>query len=328
MEMYPEIRMRRLRNKPLVRKMITEYSLSPSNFILPIFVKEGLEEDSTPIESMPGISQHSLRSLVEECHQVSELGIPAVMLFGIPKKKDAMGSEAYNPEGIVPTAVRAIKEELDDRLMVACDVCLCGYTDHGHCAPIDGENILNDQALELYAKASMEYARAGADIVAPSDMMDGRVGAIRKKLDQEGFLDTIIISYAVKFASSFYGPFREAAESSFGAGPKDRKSHQMDPSNLTQAFREVELDLKEGADIVMVKPALPYLDVIKALSTRFSVPLAAYQVSGEYAMLKAASQNGWIDGKESMLETLLAIRRAGATMILTYFAKEAAEAVK
>jgi porphobilinogen synthase len=231
--------MRRLRNKTLVREMITEYSLSPSNFILPIFVKEGLEEDSTPIKSMPGISQHSLLSLLDECHQASELGIPAVMLFGVPKKKDAMGSEAYNPEGIVPTAVRTIKEELGDRLMVACDVCLCAYTDHGHCAPIDGDKILNDQALELYAKASKEYARAGADIVAPSDMMDGRVGAIRKKLDQEGFLDTIIISYAVKFASSFYGPFREAAESSFGAGPKDRKSHQMDPSNLTQAFREV-----------------------------------------------------------------------------------------
>ncbi|MFQ5883527.1 MAG: porphobilinogen synthase [Thermoplasmata archaeon] len=326
--MYPDIRMRRLRNSPLVRAMVTEYSLSPSNFVLPLFVKEGLEGSAVPIESMPGVSQHSLDSLVEECHRASELGVPAVMLFGIPKKKDPMGSEAYSPQGIVPRAVRAIKKELGDELLLACDVCLCGYTDHGHCAPIEGERILNDQGAELYAKASVQYASAGADIVAPSDMMDGRVGIIRRKLSEEGFHETIIMSYAVKFASSLYGPFRDASESGFRAGPKDRKSHQMDPANLSQVFREVELDVEEGADIIMVKPALPYLDVLHALSAHYAVPLAAYQVSGEYAMLKAASQKGWIDESQCMLETLLAIRRAGATMILTYYAKEAAEAVR
>ncbi|MFQ5906853.1 MAG: porphobilinogen synthase [bacterium] len=320
--------MRRLRNNPLVRAMVSEYSLSPTNFVLPLFVKEGLDGSAIPIASMPGVFQHSLNSLVEECHQVSELGIPAVMLFGIPKKKDPVGSEAYSPQGIVPRAVKAIKEELGDKLLVACDVCLCEYTDHGHCAPIDGDKILNDKGVELYTKASVQYASAGADIVAPSDMMDGRVGIIRKKLSEEGFDDTIIISYAVKFASSFYGPFRDAGETEFKAGPRDRKTHQMDPANLTQVFREVELDMEEGADMIMVKPALPYLDIIHALSENYPVPLAAFQVSGEYAMLKAASQNGWIDESQCMLETLLAIRRAGATVILTYFAKEAAEAVR
>ncbi|MCJ2563078.1 MAG: porphobilinogen synthase [Candidatus Thermoplasmatota archaeon] len=326
--MYPKIRMRRLRSSPLVRAMVTEYDLSPSNFVLPLFVKEGLEGKAIPIPSMPGVFQHSLDSLVEECHRASELGVPTVILFGIPKKRDPVGSEAYNPKGIVPTAVRAIKEELEERLLVACDVCLCGYTDHGHCAPIDGEEILNDEGVKLLAEASVQYARAGADIIAPSDMMDGRVKAIRSRLSEEGHDETIIISYAVKFASSFYGPFREASESGFEAGPKDRKSHQMDPANLSQAFREVELDIEEGADIVMVKPALPYLDVIRALSQRYPVPLAAFQVSGEYAMLKAAAQNGWIDETKCMLETLLAIRRAGATLTITYFAKEAAEAVR
>lgn len=326
--MYPKIRMRRLRNSPLVRAMVTEYGLSPSNFVLPLFVKEGLERRAIPIPSMPGVFQHSLDSLVEECHRVSELGVPAVILFGIPKRRDPVGSEAYNPKGIVPTAVRAIKEELEERLLVACDVCLCGYTDHGHCAPIDGERILNDEGVKLLAEASVQYARAGADIIAPSDMMDGRVKAIRSRLTEEGYDETIIISYAVKFASSFYGPFREASESGFEAGPKDRKSHQMDPANLSQVFREVELDIEEGADMVMVKPALPYLDVIHAISRRYPVPLAAFQVSGEYAMLKAASQNGWVDEAQCMLETLLAIRRAGATMTITYFAKEAAEAVR
>ncbi len=324
MNMFPDIRMRRLRNNRLIREMVTEYRLTPSNFILPLFIKEGLQKKS-PVKSMPGVFQHSLDSIVEECHQASELGIPAVILFGIPKKKDALGSEAYNPKGIVPTAVRAIKKELDQKILVACDVCLCEYTDHGHCAPIRKNKILNDEGLKLYAKASLEYAKAGADIIAPSDMMDGRIGAIRNILDKNNFIDTIILSYAVKYASSFYGPFRDAAESGFAAGPKDRKSHQMDPANFTQALREVELDIDEGADIIMVKPALPYLDVIHELSKRYNIPIAAYQVSGEYAMLKAAAQNGWLDGEKCMLEALLAIRRAGATMILTYFAKEAAE---
>ena len=327
MKMFPNIRMRRLRNNPLIRSMVSEYALSPSNFILPLFVKEGLEKRQ-PVSSMPGVFQHSMDSLIEECHQAAELGIPGVILFGIPKKKDAVGSEAHNPKGVIPKAVKAIKKELGERMLVACDVCLCEYTDHGHCAPIRGNAILNDEGLKLYAKASLEYAKAGADIVAPSDMMDGRVGEIRKTLDEHSFEDTIILSYAVKYASNFYGPFRDAAETRFAAGPKDRKSYQMDPSNFSQAIREVELDIEEGADIIMVKPALPYLDVLHALSKRYNVPFAAYQVSGEYAMLKAAAQNGWLDEQKCMLEALLAIRRAGATIILTYFAKDAAEIIK
>jgi porphobilinogen synthase len=309
--------------------MVTEVELSPSNFILPLFVKEGLEEGTkSPISSMPGVFQHSIETLVEECAQASKLGIPAVILFGIPEHKDAHGTQAYDPQGIVPRAVRAIKAELGDRLLVVCDVCLCEYTDHGHCAPLEGDNIVNDLGNELYAKAALEYAKAGADIVAPSDMMDGRVGAIRQTLDANGHEDTLILSYAVKYASSFYGPFRDAAESGFHAGPKDRKAHQMDPANLSQAYLEVEMDLAEGADMIMVKPAMPYLDVIKVLSTNFDVPMAAYQVSGEYAMLQAAGEKGWLDLHKTMMESLLSIRRAGATIILTYYAKEAAEALR
>jgi porphobilinogen synthase len=319
--------MRRLRNSALMRDIVTEYRLSPSNLVLPMFVKEGLEEKQG-VASMPGVYQHSIESMIEECGKVVDLGIPGIILFGIPKMKDAQGSEAYNPDGIVPKAVRVVKEEFGSNLLIACDVCLCEYTDHGHCAPIDGDDVMNDLGVELYAKAALEYARAGADIVAPSDMMDGRVGAIRKTLDGNGLDNVLILSYAVKFASSFYGPFRDAAESEFAGGPKDRKSHQMDPANLSQAYREVEMDIHEGADIIMVKPALPYLDVIHALSERFSVPLAAYQVSGEYSMLKAVGQKGWIDESGVMLETLLSIRRAGANMILTYFAKEVAEAIQ
>jgi porphobilinogen synthase len=316
--------MRRLRATPQIRAMVTEFTLSPSNFILPLFVKDGLGE-KVEVQSMPGVFQHSLDSLVEECHRASELGIPAVILFGIPKKKDAVGSEAYSPEGIIPKAVRKIKEELGERLLVACDVCLCEYTDHGHCAPLVDDCISNDEGVELYKKAAVEYAKAGADIIAPSDMMDGRVGAIRDAMDSQGFSEVLIMSYAVKYASAFYGPFRDAAESGFAAGPKDRMSHQMDYANLSQAEREVELDIAEGADIIMVKPALPYLDVISTIKRKFPVPVAAYQVSGEYAMIKAASQNGWLHERRVMMESLMAIRRAGATMILTYFAMDAAE---
>jgi porphobilinogen synthase len=318
--------MRRLRATPQIRDMVTEFTLTPSNFILPLFVKDGLSgNDRVEVKSMPGVFQHSLGSLVEECHRASEHGIPAVILFGIPKNKDAVGSEAYSPEGIIPKAVRKIKEELGERLLVACDVCLCEYTDHGHCAPLVDGRISNDEGVELYKKAAVEYAKAGADIIAPSDMMDGRVGAIRDVLDSEGFSDILIMSYAVKYASAFYGPFRDAAESGFAAGPSDRMSHQMDYANLSQAEREVELDIAEGADIIMVKPAMPYLDVISNVKRKFSVPVAAYQVSGEYAMIKAASQNGWLDESRVMMESLMAIRRAGATMILTYFAIDAAE---
>ena len=327
--MYPNTRMRRLRKNHRIRGMVSEYHIKPSNLMLPLFVKEDMPAgQKKEVSSMPGVYQHSLETLVDECREAVELGIPGIILFGIPSNKDSHGSEAYNPKGIIPSAIRKIKEELGDDILIACDVCLCEYTDHGHCAPIDGDKILNDEALELYSKASLEYARAGADIIAPSDMMDGRVGAIRKTLDDNDFKDVLIMSYAVKYASAFYGPFRDAAESGFTAGPDNRKSHQMDPSNFTQAIREAELDIKEGADIIMVKPALPYLDVIKELNTRFAVPVAAYQVSGEYAMLKAASQNGWLDEKEAMLESIMSIRRAGATIILTYYAKEIAKVIQ
>ena len=309
--------------------MVSEYHVRPANLMLPLFVKEGLDEgEKAEVQSMPGVYQHSLDTLVMECREARDLGIPGIILFGIPKMKDAQGSEAYNPQGIIPRAIRRIKKELGDEILVACDVCLCEYTDHGHCAPIDGDRILNDEALELYSKAALEYAKAGADIIAPSDMMDGRVGAIRRMLDDNGFKDVIIMSYAVKYASAFYGPFRDAAESGFSDGPDDGKSHQMDPSNFTQAVREAELDIKEGADMIMVKPALPYLDVIKELADRFHVPVAAYQVSGEYAMLKAAAQNGWLDEKEAMMESIMSIRRAGATIILTYYAKDIARVIE
>ena len=310
--------------------MVTEYTLSPANFILPLFVKEGLEDGTkNPVVSMPGVYQHSLSTLVEECREAAALGIPAVILFGIPKTKDAVGSGAYDPEGIVPRAIRAIKEALGDTILVATDICLCEYTDHGHCAPIQGKKIPNDPGVELYAKCALEYARSGADIVAPSDMMDGRVGKIRQTLDDAGYQDVLILSYAVKYASAFYGPFRDAAESGgFIGGPSDRKSHQMDPANITQAFREVDLDIQEGADIIMVKPALPYIDVLSQLHQTFDVPLSAYQVSGEYAMIKAAAANGWVDEEKIMMESLLAIRRAGSTMTITYFAKDAAQVLR
>lgn len=310
--------------------MVTEFTLSPANFILPLFVKEGLEDGTkNPVVSMPGVYQHSLSTLIEECREAAALGIPAVILFGIPETKDALGTGAYDHDGIVPRAIRAIKEAMGDEILVAADICLCEYTDHGHCAPVMGAMVMNDPGIELYAKCALEYARSGADIVAPSDMMDGRVGAIRQVLDESGHEDVIILSYAVKYASAFYGPFRDAAESGgFIAGPSNRRSHQMDPANLTQAFREVDLDIQEGADIIMVKPALPYLDVLSQLHQTFDVPFAAYQVSGEYAMIKAAASNGWVDEEQIMMESLLAIRRAGSTMTITYFAKDAARVLR
>ena len=310
--------------------MVTEYTLSPANFILPLFVKEGLSDGTkNPVASMPGVYQHSLSTLVEECREATALGIPAVLLFGIPETKDSVGSGAYHPEGIVPRAIHAIKEALGDEILVIADICLCEYTDHGHCAPIMGDRVLNDPGIELYAECALEYAHSGADIVAPSDMMDGRIGAIRQILDDAGYQDVLILSYAVKYASAFYGPFRDAAESGgFTGGPSDRRSHQMDPANLTQAFREVELDIREGADIIMVKPALPYLDVLCQLHQMFDVPFSAYQVSGEYAMIKAAAANGWVDEETIMMESLLAIRRAGSTMTITYFAKDAARVLR
>ncbi len=322
---FPSVRLRRLRMTEQFRRMVAETSLSVDDFIYPLFVCPG-ENVKREVRSMPGVYQQSIDNIIRECEEVYKLGIPAVILFGIPERKDEVGSEAYDENGIIQRAVRALKREIPE-LVVITDVCLCEYTSHGHCgivrevAPGKYE-IVNDETVELLAKEALSHAEAGADMVAPSDMMDGRVGAIRKILDENGFQNVPIMSYAAKYASGFYGPFREAAESAPKFG--DRKSHQMDPANSDEALREIALDLQEGADIVMVKPALAYLDVIYRVKQEFKVPVAAYQVSGEYSMIKAAALNGWIDEQRIMLETLTAIKRAGADLILTYFAKDAA----
>ena len=320
MAVYPVKRMRRLRYNPLIRDMVRETELSKNDFIYPLFVVPG-ENVNNPIKSMPGISQLSIDNAVKECKEVEALGIPAVILFGIPSHKDEKGSEAYDPDGIIQRAVRAIKSEVKN-LLVITDVCMCEYTSHGHCGLLNGEEILNDETVELLAKEALTHAQAGADIVAPSDMMDGRVAAIRKALDDNGYNKIPIMSYAVKYSSGYYGPFRDAAESTPAFG--DRKSHQMDIANGDEAMREAESDIEEGADIIMVKPAGPYLDIIRRVKEKFGMPTAAYQVSGEYAMIKAAGQNGWIDEERVMIESLTAIKRAGADMFLTYFAKDAA----
>ena len=317
---FPIYRPRRLRRKQGLRELIRETSLEPRNFIYPLFVGPG-KDKAQPVSSMPGVAQLTVDRAARECREVLALGIPAVILFGIPEHKDAAGTEAYADDGVVQQAIRAIKETLPD-LLVITDVCLCEYTDHGHCGVIQNGDVDNDSTLELLAQEALSHARAGADIVAPSDMMDGRVAAIRKILDGNGFAQTPIMAYAAKYASGFYGPFREAAESTPQFG--DRRSYQMDPANVDEALREVELDIREGADIVMVKPALAYLDVIYRVKQKFGYPLAAYNVSGEYSMIKAAGQNGWIDEPRIMMEILFAIRRAGADMILSYFAKDAA----
>ncbi len=317
---FPDIRMRRLRKNELFREMVRETSLSPSDFIYPMFVRPG-EMVKEEISSLPGNYHYSVEQLVAEVKQVKALGISGVILFGLPEKKDELGSEGYDDHGIVQRAIRAIKDEVSD-ILVITDVCLCEYTDHGHCGVVKGGDVDNDPTLELLARASLSHVKAGADMVAPSDMMDGRVAAIRKMLDENGYQDVPIMSYAAKYASAFYGPFREAADSAPQFG--DRRSYQMDPANSDEAIREVELDLAEGADIVMVKPALPYLDVIYRVKSEFNVPVAAYNVSGEYAMIQAAAANGWVDGQKVMMETLLSIKRAGADIILTYFAEKAA----
>jgi len=302
--------------------MIRETRLSVDQLILPLFVKEGKGGPIRPIRSMPGVSQLSIDQAVKEAKEAFSLGIPAVILFGIPAKKDEKASQAYAKSGIIQRAVKAIKDKVPD-LVVMTDVCLCEYMSHGHCGIVEKGRILNDPSLELLAKAAVSHAEVGADIVAPSDMMDGRVAAIRDALDESGFNEIPIMSYAVKYASAFYGPFREAAESMPKFG--DRKSYQMDPANVREAIREARLDQEEGADIIMVKPALAYLDVIAAVRCAVNLPIAAYNVSGEYAMIKAAGEKGWLDEKAVMMETLLSIRRAGADLILTYFAKEAAK---
>ena len=321
---FPIHRPRRLRRNETFRRMVRETHLRVDDLIMPLFIVPGARVEN-PIGSMPGIAQLSVDRAVEECKQIRDLGIPGVILFGIPDEKDAVGSDAYNDDGIIQRALRALKEEVPG-LTLLTDVCLCEYTDHGHCGVIKGQDVDNDATLELLVKEALSHARAGADLLAPSDMMDGRVGAIRHALDQEGFPHIPIMAYSVKFASGFYGPFREAAESTPQFG--DRRSYQMDPANGDEALREVALDIEEGADIVMVKPALPYLDVIRRVKEHFDYPLAAYNVSGEYAMLKAAALNGWLDEERVMLEALTSIKRAGADLILTYFAKDAARIVR
>jgi porphobilinogen synthase len=303
--------------------MVRETRLSPDNLIAPFFVVEGRDERQ-PIGSMPGQWRLSVDHLIKDAGEVHALGVPAILLFGVPAQKDEVGSEAWAPDGIVPRAIRAVKDRVPD-LVVITDVCVDEYTTHGHCGIVKDGRILNDETLECLQKMALSHARAGADMVAPSDMMDGRVAAIRRALDGEGFTQTPILAYAAKFASCFYAPFREAAASSPQFG--DRQSYQMDSANIREALREIELDIQEGADIVMVKPALPYLDVIHAARKAFDRPVAAYQVSGEYSMIKAAAQKGWLDERRAMLETLVSIRRAGADLILTYYAKEAARAL-
>ena len=321
---FPVTRPRRLRRNEAIRSLARENRLSTHGFIYPMFVCPG-KNVRNPISSMPGVAQQSVDMLVEECREVEQLGIPGIILFGIPDSKDALGTGAYAADGIVQRAIEGIRKA-NLNLLVMTDVCLCEYTDHGHCGIVENGEIKNDPTLELLAKESVSHARSGADIIAPSDMMDGRVGAIRKALDGAGFQDVAIMSYAAKYCSGFYGPFREAAESAPQFG--DRRGYQMDPANAREALREVELDLAEGADMVMVKPALAYLDIIQRVRETFSVPVGAYNVSGEFAMVKAASQKGWIDEKRVALEILTGIKRAGADMILTYYAREAAQWLK
>ncbi len=321
---YPEYRPRRLRRNETLRRMVRETKLSVDDLVYPLFAVagKGLRKE---VPSMPGVFQMSVDHLVKEAREVRKLGIPAVLLFGIPAKKDPLGKDAYSDKGIVQTAVRAIKDAEPD-LMVVTDVCFCEYTDHGHCGILrkDGD-VDNDATLAILAKSAVSHARAGADIVAPSDMMDGRVGAIRKALDRDGFTGVPIMSYAAKYAGGFYGPFRDAAESTPSFG--DRRSYQMDPGNAREALREVALDVREGADIVMVKPALAYLDIICRVRQTFELPVAAYNVSGEYSMVKAGASLGWIDGDRVQMEILAAIKRAGADLVITYAAKDAAMAL-
>ena len=317
-------RTRRLRTSNYMRDMVRENHVRIDELIYPIFVTEG-EDIKHPVESMPGIYQYSLDRLPEEINRIKEAGIKAILIFGIPDHKDEVGSGAYAEDGIVPKAIRQIKKEYEELIIIA-DVCLCEYTSHGHCGLVKDGVILNDETLPLLAKASISYAKAGADIIAPSDMMDKRVEAIRKALDEEGLYNTPIMSYSAKFASAYYGPFRDAAHSAPGFG--DRKSYQMDPANGEEALREVEQDIKEGADLIIAKPAMAYLDVLKDISIHYNVPIVAYNVSGEYAMVKAAAQKGWIDEKRIVMEHMIGFKRAGAKMIITYHALDVARWLK
>ena len=317
-------RMRRLRRTPALRALVREHALSSEHFVLPLFVCDGAHV-RRPVSSMPGVFQLSVDEATAEAAAAWADGVPAVLLFGLPAGKDPSGSAAYEPHGPVPQAIRAIRHAVPD-MVVITDVCLCEYTSHGHCGLVVDGDIANDATVEQLVKASLVHAAAGAHIVAPSDMMDGRVGAIRRALDEHGHAEVAVMAYAAKYCSGFYGPFREAADSTPQFG--DRRSHQMDPANAAEALHEVALDIDEGADIVMVKPAMPYLDIIWRVKERFTYPTAAYQVSGEYSMIKAAAERGWIDEERAMMESLMAIRRAGADLIITYFARDAARVLK
>lgn len=322
--LFPDYRPRRLRQNEAFRRMIRETALSVNDLILPLFAIDG-KGVKNPISSMPGHFQLSTENLVETCREAYQLGIPAVILFGIPGRKDALGTSAYSKDGVVQKAVKTIKNKLPE-LAVITDVCLCQYTDHGHCGILDGQKIDNDSTLELLAKTALSHAKAGADMVAPSDMMDGRIAEIRNILDENSLSHIPIMSYSAKYCSAYYGPFRSAADSAPKFG--DRRTYQMDPANGLEAIREVTMDIEEGADIIMVKPALSYLDIIYRVREEIDLPIAAYSVSGEFSMIKAAEKMGWIDGKKVMMETLVSIKRAGADMILTYFAMEAAKVLK
>jgi porphobilinogen synthase len=318
---FPQTRLRRLRATPVLRDLVRETRLDPGDFVLPLFVEEGLDGRAA-IGAMPGVDRLSIEGAVAEAGEAHALGVPAVLLFGIPADKDEEGSGAWDDEGAVQLATRAIKDAHPDVLVIA-DLCLCEYTSHGHCGLLRADgSVDNDASVELLARTALSQARAGADVIAPSDMMDGRVGAIRAALDEDGLSDTPILAYSAKFASAFYGPFREAADSTPAFG--DRRGYQMDPANVREALRECELDVEEGADAIMIKPALPYLDVIRAAREAFDVPVAAYNVSGEYAMLKAAAAAGYLDERAAVLEALTSIRRAGADIVITYHAKDAA----
>ena len=326
---FPQNRQRRLRRTPALRRLTSEIRLDPADFVLPLFVKEGLSEP-VPVSAMPGVVQHSLASLRRAATEAAEAGISGLLLFGIPKHKDAIGSQADDPDGIVQVALRELSAEVGGALVLMADLCLCEYTDHGHCGPLTGTGadvtVGNDQTLERYASVAVAQAAAGAHVVAPSGMQDGQVAAIRAALDAAHYEDVAICAYAAKFASAFYGPFREAAESTPSFG--DRRSYQMDPANAREALREVQLDLDEGADLVMVKPALPYLDIVRQVRDEVDVPVVAYQVSGELAMIEAAAANGWIERERAMLETLTSIRRAGADIVITYWATEVARLLR
>ncbi|MDQ4144973.1 MAG: porphobilinogen synthase [Actinomycetota bacterium] len=322
MSSFPIYRPRRLRRTPALRSAFAETSLIPSDLIAPLFLKEGLDE-ACPIDAMPGQYQHTLESLVKEARELAERGVAGVILFGIPEHKDPVGSESWNSNGIVQQGLAALRDELGDQAVIIADLCLCEYTDHGHCGVLKGHEVDNDPTLEIYGRIAVSQAEAGADLVAPSGMMDGQVAAVRTALDSAGHPDTAILAYAAKYASSFYGPFREAAEGAPQFG--DRRAYQQDAANTNESIREVAADIEQGADAVMVKPALPYLDILREVKQRFDYPTAAYNVSGEYSMLMAAAERGWVDERLATLEALTSIRRAGADVIVTYHARKAAE---